>query len=456
MKISFELIKTVLLFFLIVISFLLTFGIWRYEGEYEPSNSPDNAVAAELPEGTDMTTKMLTTPSQLVIHEGGSVYGFSEKNQELTTFQDIGQWALYNFRMLSENKDMDTIIADSERVIEVVFPTSLPTSVIGTIFNTDEAIINDSRFKRIYIIIDENQTNWQVLFDNENTDGLDIQASIQNMAEVFDYFEGDLQSKDLTSYVELERSTGYSIYIPNQANIIGKKFSYKTISPDSSSFKSIFFDDTSNVVNSRDREESQEFYKDDKIEIIVDSQGYSMKYSNYTEVKEEVENDTVNNNDQLIDQSIKYINSHNGWLVDPNFSIGYRLNALSNVSNRIEFRMLYQNYPIFSDQGIASMSLTIKNQTISQYNRPLLKLTRGYDKAATDLMTGEELKSFLQTSEHYNYDQIQDIQLGYHIEQQGQVFDLIPTWYVQIYGGWEMITDNTVNQGGNANAVGTN
>ncbi|MGN8647626.1 YycH family regulatory protein [Gracilibacillus sp. HCP3S3_G5_1] len=457
MKIDFEMIKTILLIFLVSLSLLLTLGIWTYQGDYEPSSS-DLVTDAQL-NGTDQTKKNLVQPSQIVFHDNGELSGFSEKGLELEVFQDITEWQLYDFSMIPE--DEEVTINETAQSIEIIFPTSIPSSIINEIFTTDDTMLIDSKFKSIYILIDPNRANQQIVFKNSDQNGIDIQASVQNIAEVVEYFNRTQLVNDFIQYVEVELANERKVYIPNgESNILGKKFRYEVINADSTNFQNIFFRNPSTIASSPNSEGGQ-VYSDGQREVVV--KGYAMEYTDFStsENRRESENlpETASNwSDYLVTSSIDYINRHDGWLVDQD--IQYRLYNLNEISNIVEYRMMYQNFPIFSKEGLSTISVVYQNLAEYQYSRPLMQLTFSYDRATTNLMTGEQLVDYLEQSDRFSFNEIVDIQLGYRIEQQagGQVFDLIPTWCIETYSGWQYVTSdaNPVTQGGETNAMGPN
>ncbi|SHN33589.1 YycH family regulatory protein [Gracilibacillus kekensis] len=449
-----ELLKTVLLVFLVSLSLLLTLGIWNYQGDYETS-SRNQAADAQL-NGSELTRTDLVQPSQIIIQDRDSLLGFTEKETELSVFKDITAWSLYDFEMIPEGEEFNK--EETEKMIEIIFPTSVPSSQISEIFSTDDSMIIDSKFKKVYLVVDENVTNFQIVFDNIEQGGIDIRANVQNMMEVVEYFDRLHLVHDFSTYVEVELNTKM-VYIPKEPNIMGRKFRYEAINPDSINFQEIFFSNPSNIASSPNFEGGQ-VYSDGNREVV--EKGYAMEYTNFTTSENQQDQDStqqtgnVNIADFLLTNSIEYINSHNGWLVDQ--EIKYRLYSLSEISNRIEYRMIYNNYPVFSNQGLASMTVEYRNQNEYQYARPLMQLTFSYDRSPTLLMTGEELIAYLQQSDEIPFNQILDIQLGYRIEQGGQVFDLIPTWVIETPTEWKYVTGDAtpVGQGGNRNAMGAN
>ncbi|PWU70059.1 YycH family regulatory protein [Gracilibacillus dipsosauri] len=450
---KFEAIKSILLTFLIALSLLLTFAIWNYEGEYEESAN-DRSTDAQL-EGSEATKQSLIKPSQIVFHWDQEHLGFHQKTDELEIFQALSDWFLYDFTMLEEGIGVDT---EKER-IEIVFPTPLPSQYIPDLFTTNETIRIDNQFKRIILYLDENRTTNQIIFDNSDPNGIDITAQVQNISQVIQYVT-DLQAeKEFDTLVPVELSE-QTVYLPTEQTIKGRKFRYTEIQADTNSFKSIFFPNPFSVRSSRNAEGGT-VYSDGTREMIV--KGYHVEFTNFSVTDDQAQNNQNELNtvqdpaDLLITRSIDHINAHKGWLVDE--SIQYHLYDVNAAYQFVEYRMMYENFPVFSNNGLSSMSVVIQNNTIYQYNRPLMKLTYPYDRAETDLMSAKDLIQYLKDSNDFSLEEVYDIQLGYRIEQQAgtQFFDLIPSWCIETSTGMQFISNNVQkNQGGNSNAMGSN
>jgi regulatory protein YycH of two-component signal transduction system YycFG len=456
MRIDFELVKTVLLVFLVLLSFLLTFGIWSYQGNYEPSTG-NSVTDAEL-NGSEETKKNLVQPSQIVMHDEGSLKGFGDSEDELEVFQKISKWALYDFEIYSKSEDVE--IDESSNVIELVFPTSIPSSIISEMFTTDDSMPIDSTFERIYIFADEDQADSKIIFKNRDQDGIDIEASVQNVTEVVEYFNQLIFDYDVITYEKMELADERTVYLPSEVNITGKQYRFETISTENTNFRSIFFRKPSTVVNTEDVE-GNEVLKDNQREVVI--KGYAMEYTNFSPSENNQEQnasfqEATNTSDFLLSSSIDFINSHKGWLTGQ--GLQYRLYDLSEISKRVDYRMVLGNYPVFSkgNEGLSLMSVTYKNMSEYNYVRPLMQLTTPYDRGSTDLMSGDELRDYLYSTDRIAFNQITDIRLGYRMEQQGQIFDFIPTWCIKTYAGWEYVTENAkpVTQGGELNAMGAN
>lgn len=440
-----EFIKSILLVFLVALSVTLTLNIWSYQGNYEYAED-DEAIDAKL-NGTKQTKRNVIKPSQIIFHQGNDLLGYKNKEKETDFYANMREWSLYNFRMMEEGEEIPTDNADNW--IEIVFPTAIPSSVINELFPTDDSLnlTYDSDFKRIYMILDGSLQQGQVIFASGDPNKMNIRASVQNIAQIQDFLERTKQAEEFTEYIQVTLEQRPTIYVPNRPEITGRKYRYTAINPDTNTLQSIFFTNPSSIVSSPNPEGGQ-VYSDSQREVTV--RGYYMEYTNFLTSESQNEQATIlpNTIERLLNTSLDYINTHDGWLVDE--GIQFQLSDLNRLTNSIEYRMVHQNYPVFSYEGLATMELTIQNMTVYQYRRPLMRLTQSYDGEPTDIMTGQKLLQSIDSSQtQISKEEIQDIQLGYRIQQHtgGQIFDLIPTWFVKTYRGWQGVYTIT-QQGG--------
>lgn len=77
---KFEIFKTIVLIFLVVLSVTLTLNIWNYQGNYEYAED-DEAIDAKL-NGTKQTKRNVIKPIQIILHQGDEVIGYKDKTKE--------------------------------------------------------------------------------------------------------------------------------------------------------------------------------------------------------------------------------------------------------------------------------------------------------------------------------------------------------------------------------------
>ncbi|ENH95953.1 hypothetical protein J416_13284 [Gracilibacillus halophilus YIM-C55.5] len=439
-------IKTVILVFLIGVSMVLTFLVWNYEGTFDETSNQD-AQPATL-NGEEQTKDDVIYPNRLIYQIGDdNAVGFEEKSLEREIFQTIQDWSLYNF----EQREQGSYDEYAYRKLKMTFPTALPSSVINDLFQLENPVIFERFFDRIVIFIDENRDQHHIVFKSSNDSGPDIVANIQNTQKAIDYLEEKRtdNANKLISYRQVEGAQEQDIYIPSNPELKGRKFRYRTVDYDSNEFLNILFYNPA-IVSHANTPNGEEVYSDDHRELMID--GYYMEFSKFSLSQNNQgsnNDDTDDQGSQLITNTINHMNKHKGWFVGQ--GIQYQLYNLSVPGHSVDYRMVYNQHPIFSSKNLAHIYLHMDGQEVLSYHRSLVQLTYSYDRASTPLMTAQELIRSIEASETYSFDQIVDIQVGYQMSQEGeQVYDLIPTWSIRTYSGWEIVDENTfTEQGGN-------
>ncbi|WP_186576889.1 YycH family regulatory protein [Aquibacillus kalidii] len=454
-----ETIKSIILVLLISLSLLCTFAIWNYEPHYESADG-DRATEAKLA-GHEETKKSIIQPSQLLFHEGDDVLGLANKEEEDMLYKSfLEDWSFYDFKMV-DFMDKSEVMPDN--YVEIIFPTAIPSSLIGDLFTIDDSMVyNNTSFSRMYITMDVNQTKNQIVFENDGS-GIDISANIQNIVQVVDYLSESKVNNKFQSYITYQNVNDKPIYLPKDTKIVAKQFRYTTIDPDSQSLQNILFSNPSSVEKTYRMGSGEEVFTDGNRAMVVS--GLLMDYENFiTSEKNEDKRsrDSENKDGELITQTLNFINSHSGWTAEEE-GISFQLFDLqyNADTNRSVFRLTYHNYPIFSPKGLANISVTMRDQSVSEYVRPLVNLTNSYEideNAGDDVYSSEQLINALENSNQYN--SILDIALGYHLEEStgGQVYDLKPMWHIKTYNGWEEFNpvEKNVPGGGYNSAMGTN
>ncbi|RCW64525.1 YycH family regulatory protein [Saliterribacillus persicus] len=451
MRKKLEVFQSILLVFLIALSLLLTLAIWNYQPNYEIAE--DGTTTESKLSGEEETKRDLIKPAHIIFKEEDQYLGLSKKEEEAELYKNILDVSLYNFEIVEETEPS---YFEGTRSVELVFPTSIPTNALYEMFKIDDRTIFESYFNRIYISLDREKARQQVVFKNQDADGTDLTATVQNFAQLIDLMDEQQIFEDLITYRKVNLYNEREVYIPEEPNLIGRIFRYTTVNPESVTLQTILFQNPSAII-SEPNPDGGRIYTDGNREVVV--QGYQMDFTNFT-VASSSDQQTQRNSpqgqgelgNQLLNQTINYVNSHNGWPVDQD--VTFRLEELNVSTKQTDYRMTYENYPVFSDVGLDQISVNMLEQSVYQYSRPLMKLTFSYDRRPTNLMSAEDLLGYLEESDKYELDQILDISVGYRLEELvgEQYFDLIPTWNVETFTGWEQIDPNAKpeNQGGNA------
>lgn len=448
---SLENLKSILLFFLIISSLLLTVAIWNYQPDFRTTQTEDDLIDAQL-NGNTLTKREVISPGQIVFHTGDVPVGLSEKANEQELFQQMMEWSLYNldFTMIPEDEE----IMEGNH-LEVVFSTSIPMELAYDLFSVDSEIeLPDTSFNRIYIQLDSDGSDqdYQLLFV-DSRENQAIQANMQNYSQEMQQIMSLLADNQFNTFQSFVNSNGNRIYLPEEVEMNTLLFSYLQLPIEP--FQNLLFNKPTNVRSSF-TVNGNIVYTDGT--RILEREQLRVSFTNPIN---ENSADNVITEYQLLDQVQNYLNTHGAFTFEEPFSY-----FLSNVStdthtNAVEYTLSYRGFPIYDKEEITTISVNWHNQDVYQYNHPFVQILdqRGVDQASYQLPSAEHVIEILE-GENYHGSMIHDVTLGYQVEQhtggQGQVYRLTPTWYVKGVRGWQPLLLPDEQVGGDYDAMGTN
>ncbi|SDC41946.1 Two-component signal transduction system YycFG, regulatory protein YycH [Pelagirhabdus alkalitolerans] len=446
-----EHLKSVLLIALIVSSLLLTLALWNHQPDFEVVQTEDDLVDAQLEDGHRLTKRDVLSPTEFVFHTDQSLAPLALLNQEReqALFEQVQEISLYNFSVFNLNEEW---WEDHDNRLEIMFPTTYSSAVIYDVFGIDaDEQIPTASFNRIEIVLDHD--GFQVVFRNDEDERV-IGASMQNYSDEVEELEAFMSEEEVVSLDTIESSRGQTIYLPNEFDRDVLLFSYTEIP--SEPFQSVLFTNPS-VVRSGYTTEGYTNLVDGTRELII--QPEQISFTNLTNEQQSEEHELTHY--ELLDQVQNFINTHNGFAFEEPFH--YFVSEVENNPNSsvVEYSMSYEGIPIFYNQEIASMSVAWHNQEVYQYERPLISLVdyRGVGRKASEVPSSEDVIDILE-SENYRGSAIYDVTLGYRVREQdgsqGQVYELVPSWYVKGVHGWHPLIIPSEYTGGDQRAMGAN
>ncbi|MCT2537864.1 two-component system activity regulator YycH [Aquibacillus koreensis] len=420
-----EKVKTFILTFLVGLSLVMTFTLWNSETNYDVNEEDRDPIPASLNGNADETKKSVIKPNMIIFHmEEGQPKGFLNKQKETQLYDQMLNWALFDFNPDYEGEDFSP---NDLNQIEVIFPTAIPADFIADLFRVDKdsTVIPESTFDRMYISMDEDRTKNHIHFRNTEN-GITINASIQSAATVMDSLRNKYNSSNMVEYTLFENSANQRIYLPKEANMKKHIVRYQTIGI--TPLKNLLFVNPSALHWTRISADSETFtdgYRE------LNKNTYHMDFMNMTDFT----NGDIKR-EQLINETIQWLNAHKGWTTHKDYQ--YVLSDLDKST--VKYRLNYNGYSIFEKDIYSAITIQWNNQTVYQYNRPLIQLNEAeymQELGQEELIDANELISILELNKQYQSMTIFDVALGYKIEELGgQVFKLTPAWFIKGHSGW--------------------
>ncbi|WP_138419122.1 YycH family regulatory protein [Aquibacillus sediminis] len=420
-----ETIKSSVLVFLILLSLLLTLRIWNYQPQYEEVDSDQSTIEAKL-DGKEETKKSIIQPSQIIFHDSHELKGFKDKSEEKNLYNNMQDWLLYGFDRIQA--DSTQFFENQHQLVEVIFPTLIPMEILPDLFAVDsDTVIPSTSFDRISIMLDEEHDSNPIYFVNTENK-LMVSANIQNISEIREQLININEDNKFIPYVEYVTTEDKSIYLPNEIEMYERPFQANASS--ATLLRNALFDNPSAVRNSKNAAGAN---------IFTDGIRTMVEYDYHIEYTNPIFSDQSNiEGRQLINETLDFINAHEGWTTGVRDD--YQLAELDTQDNSVLYRLNYDGYPVIEDSNYSTIDITLRNQKVNQYNRPLIHLKSSFAGQKVDMRTGEEVVDFLNSSDYFSDRLIEDITLGYKMEeQQGYIIDLTPAWFFKSYLGWREI-----------------
>ena len=418
-----EPIKSLILFFLVLTSLLLTFMIWSYKPDYPFTEDPqvENILISDTKEIPDIIKpyRMLFSTEE----------GFSGP-VSTTAIDPVMQ---YFHELKAKNFTFVNARLTPEKVNEMVrvpnrmtmfFQSDIPLQTFQSVLSVEEIEFNEEVFNEVVfnrLIMDWNTVNEtqqvQLFFvstNNETVYRMDIE--IKDTAEFNELFI--VQPKNYFKYVEQLRENNLSLYVladPFEAN----QFTYYTIERPEL-FKNLLLEDTNGV--HKIVEGAWEKYRGTMSELKFNTETKIMNYVDPT-----AESISAITPYDLLAYSFDFVNKHGGFKED------YRFASMNLQKHVVEYQLYLQGYPVFNSKELTRISTTWGEDSIYRYSRPYYLLYFDLENEVTskELDSGVDMIHYIERHTELDLSKIDDIVIGYDLIQNpdSRLFRLEPSWF---------------------------
>lgn len=429
-----EILKSVVLSVLILFSILLTVAIWNYQPNYNPLDSAGHADP-QL-NGQEQTNKETIEPVKIVFHLDGEHYRLENYTKEDELYSNIQNLSLLDFESAAEAGG-----AIEGEHLEIYFPLSLSARVLGDLFIIEEEDIPDfGTFNKISIPLeDEEQLSRVKFIDTETSEAFIAHTRKSDVDQIVSSYTN---KENLQEQMIFYGKNNFPIYLPAEEpemyEVALSVFSFSdksTLNP----LINVLFNDVR--VLTENSIIGGEQYTDGMRQLRA--------YSNYMEYIDPTAEYKEMDQWSIIDQSMRFINDHLGWTT--NGQDEYQLFDVNSRRNTVTYRMTYEDHPVFDKfNHLAAIRLTIHNQSVYEYSRPLFQLRDPLDTEPAEVGSGERVISLIEQNRELSANVVEEIVIGYKLYDQQGAVQLVPTWYYKDNTGWkELPVPEVANGGGN-------
>ncbi|MFT8321602.1 MAG: two-component system activity regulator YycH [Bacillus sp. (in: firmicutes)] len=431
----YENIKTMILSVLVLSSILLYYVLWTHQGNYEQST--DSSTIAPEKIGLTKEVGEIVKPDSIYQHLNGENYGAISLKEINDIVSTIKKWEFTNLKKI-DTENIASFIQQQDHSMEIRFPAEVPFSLYKNILNIKEN--NNFDFNTILISYDLSKNQEGSVYFISRTNGK-VYRSTVSAAYIDDLkkFTNHVtaENSSYTTYFSYKVTENNLIYLPNNKTDMKKyKYLYKTI--DSAKLKRALFNEPSIVQKSlfANREE----FTDDTGLLRIDKDTHVVSFLKPSGV---TANSTVDN--QLIKNSIDYVNQHGGWINQLN---QYRYVDKNDRLRKALFRLYNPaGYPIFNlENNVSEIQVIWENNDVKTFSTSNL-YTSGtdFDPAETKLMEGEAVLDYLENIKDYNKEKLQNVLIGYEMVVESQrIVNLKPCWFYKYNDKWYQLNASDV------------
>ncbi|MDX8363567.1 YycH family regulatory protein [Cytobacillus sp. IB215665] len=422
---KFEVIKSILLTTLILISIILTWNIWTFQNKYKTLENPDiNQFVLVNNETRDV--EELIKPSQMFIHYNYDDYGTNEYYKIDKMLSEIQKWIITNVTNISNTipqKDFLSFIHGDSK-FEIVYQDQVPAEFTKKMFQFQNPDILVGLYDRIVVDVDKGELYF-VLYDKQRV----YKASLDNvyLENIRKNFQ---EKKSYSHYIPYDINEVKRIYVPSGEQAVYQlEYTYETLAPEV--FKDALFSDPKSV-------KKESLYS----HVVVYTDGSRFMEINSLTNRLKFENPVSEDSDILstantVLKSIDFVNSHGGW-TDKYRYWSWDENR-EKYTQTTEFQLFLRNLPVFNESNLTKIEQYWRNGKLYRYERPMIELKISEHREVT-IPTGEEIINHLEQMEQFNKDSLEDLILGYRLrrdERDVLIFD--PVWFYRYNNIWRHI-----------------
>ncbi|PTI80337.1 hypothetical protein BU064_01720 [Staphylococcus succinus] len=432
-----ELIKSMILFLLVLMSVVLTYMTWNFspdladvDKQEHSDESKPNTIGKPLNQGMNQ----VITPYQVIYSKGEDIKGMEATRSNINEMTKPlkNQRVIQSEQMHSNHNLIIPDLSDDFLVLDFTYDMPLAT-YLGQALNINAKVPNNFKFNRL--LVDRTKDGKVKLYaiskDRHNVVRMMTTAKQDKFTQKLESLRKKMQpyTEIITNKDTIDKAT--HIFAPSAPKDLKSYHTiYNRISVDT--MNSILFNDS--VVVRSSKSGTTTYNNNTGVANYNDD---SEKYR-YTNLSED-ENRSTNMQDS-IPSTYDYINNHGGFTDD------FRLFSTDNKKGELTYQMFLNGRPTFNDDDLNNIKVSWGNKGVFSYARALLKANVTIDSGEDeqDLPGAESVRSELANNPNIDFEKVTNMTIGYKMENQPDKSDIEiqrnsefkPQWYVEYNGEW--------------------
>jgi len=434
MELTYEKVKSIILAVLVVLSVILTWNLWSYHPNVEEFENRNTIQEVAFSPKKDM--KEIVKIDQTIFHMDSKYFGTvsSEKMDKMMSV--IKNWKFTDFDNIPFAQiDVASIVEDRDNV-QILYPGEISSELFASIYQIEGKNLPQFSFNQILIDFRISEGEHGTVYFISQEDKQVYSSHV--LASSINHFKNEFmeEEKQYDQFFSLTTGTGQKIYLPeNETELVNNQYLTKT---------NVEADQLMNALFSNPSLVQKNFistgveYKDGQNLMRENNETHMITYIDPSEA----ENENKETNEDLLKQSIDFVNNHGGW------TDNYRFVRFDKAKRTLHFQIYGPDgYPVFGENSpISNMEIEWSSAGISRYYRNNFSLGLLTLKSVKTIESGHAALEKIQQRENYNPDLLEDIKIGYKMKMNVQtlLLSLEPSWFYLYDGEWYPLASNEI------------
>lgn len=434
-----EILKSLILFILVVTSVILTILVWRFEAEF---SEVDTSISP-LPntgQGEVVEIENIIRPYQFVLIDGSEIIGTQSSVMSPDVRNVFAEASINGLQIGNDLSMLDSVLEDidTEKVLLMDYPTGVPIRTLLSTLNLNyDGHLSDDYINRIIFNLRDDQVGLYLL-NKEDARATRIETDVNSnqILGIIEAHEANMYkySSIITNRNNASRLT--SIYSPSEPVPLSREVYISSVTS-VDLLNQVLFLNKNYEMSSEDR---VNIYQTDHATAYYNNETFRYLYQNDNEEETPA---TVSHH--VVMNSFNFLNSQRALSRNALF-FDYH-----NENSEVIFRDTLNGLFIFSDALTNTTIVRYGDSAVFEYQRSLLKVnTQITSQEAVQLQNIESVRYEIARNDRYNLQNVTNFVIGYNMrfaEEQSELnlITYTPAWFIEYEGVWMRYEEGELN-----------